>query len=185
MHPMRSGRHPPRAGTPSTHLTRVQNFPHPTRHALMPGCPHMQAMPPPIPHIAPHVQPHLSCASHTSGPLPPSHMPRPCPDARPSSYAGHAPGHPHIMLPCPAALVCKPHTCPSLMPCPCTRPHSFAGHPPGRPHTTPPYLAVLVCRSCARPSLTPRPHARLPSFARHMPAHHSCHTPTPRQPGSL
>ena len=124
-------------------------------------------------------------APHTRPEFPPSHIPRPRPDARPSSYAGHAPSHPHVTLPHPAALVCKPHTCPSLMPCPRARPHSFAGHPPGRPHTTAPCPAVLVCRSCTHPSLTPHPHARLPSFACHTPAHHLCHTPTPGQPGSL
>ena len=120
-----------------------------------------------------------------SAPLPPSRMPCPCPDARPSSYAGHAPGHPHVMLPCPAALICKPCTCPSLMPCPRARLHSFAGHLPSHPHATPPCLAVLVCRSCAYPSLMPHPHSRLPSFACYAPAHRLCHTPMPRQPGSL
>ena len=192
MHPTCSGRRPPHAGTPSTRLTRIRNFPHPARHAPTPGRPHMQATPLPIPHVAPHVQPCLSRASHASGPLPPSRTPCPRPDAWPSSYAGHAPGHPHVTLPCPAALICKPRTCPSLMPCPRTRPHSFSGHPPGRPrmqvmHPPIPHamltcLDALACMPRARPSLVPHPNTRAawqPLIAHHASTHPSCESYSP------
>ena len=154
MHPTRSSCRPPRTGMPSTHLTRVRNFPHPARHAPTPGRPHMQAMPPAI----------LTSRSH----------------AQPPSFANLP--IPHAMPPRPAALVCRPPTRPSSRHAPMpSHPRMQVMRPP-IPHTTPTCPAALVCTPHARPSLMPHPDAqaaRQPLIACHTSTHPSCESYLP------